>query len=90
MNCRSEFIVSINIDTNLAKKRIENDHVNNLRRFEDVQLSSLSIHYKTMVKNQNELKNMLKEKFFIEINGEWDMEKNTSYLKKAVLNILGT
>ena len=81
-NYSLELIVIINIDVNLAKKRVENDHLNNLCRFENNELSSLNDRYIIMVKNQKTVKSILESesKKIICIDGNNDLNKNSKHI----------
>ncbi len=79
---KSDSVVCIDVDKDVAKKRVEKDNKNDFVRFDSGDLNKLDYLYSQIVNNQNKIITILKSSAIpiLNINGRESLSKNTDNL----------
>ncbi len=85
-SCQSNYVVFIDIDISLSKKRVEKDHVNGLHRFNSYDLNRLRCLYVNMANNQEKIRCILNSSAIsiLTVDGQESLSKKTNYLLNLI------
>lgn len=86
---KSDSVVCIDVDKDVAKKRVEKDHKNDFVRFDSGDLNKLDYLYSRIINNQNKIITILKSSAIpiLNINGSESLSKNTDNLFNFIRGI---
>jgi thymidylate kinase len=85
-SCQSNYVVFIDADISLSKKRVERDHENGVRRFNNYDLNRLRCLYVSMVSNQDKIRDVLNlsSAHILTVDGKESLSKKTNYLLNLI------
>lgn len=89
-DCSKPYAAFIELRMETAYKRVIKDHENGFCRFSSDELSDLKSRYICMIENQNKIKEILQNKFVINIDGEESVDTKSSYLYRLILELFNS
>ena len=87
-NQRIRYFVFIEINSSIAYDRVLKEHNNHNPRFSDNDLLKLKKRYEIMDENQELIKDMLRNKNIIILDGSKSISENSFVLSKIIFNLI--